>query len=161
MTNQELIEKYPWLRISNRWTGKYVEGTEGTELDLMPSGWRKAFGEKMCEEINDELMTWPQEDREKFRITDIKEKWAHLCFYTNLVSHHLVQITDKYSLISRLTCIHCGGPARWITKGWYMPYCQECAEEQMQHVNSAYSTSSDWDAEFIDIDRFYGENSNE
>lgn len=155
MTDQELIEKYPWLRISNRWTGEYVESAEGTELDLMPSGWRKAFGEKMCEEINDELMTWPQEDREKFRITDIKEKWAHLCFYTNFVSHHLVQITDKYSLISRLTCIHCGKPARWITRGWYMPYCQECAEEQMQHVNSVYSTPTDWDAEFIDINEYY------
>lgn len=155
MTNQELIEKYPWLRITNRWTGEYIENAEGTELDLMPPGWRKAFGEKMCEEINDELMTWPQEDREKFRITDIKEKWAHLCFYTNFVSHHLVQIIDKYSLISRLTCIYCGRPARWITRGWYMPFCQECAEEQMQHINSSYSTQTDWGAEFVDIDEYY------
>lgn len=155
MTDRELIEKYPWLRISNRWTGEYVEGAEGTELDLMPSGWRKTFGEKMCEEINDELMTWPQEDKEKFRITDIKEKWAHLCFYTNFTSPHLNQIIGKYSLISRLTCIHCGGPARWITRGWYMPYCQECAEEQMQHINNSYSTQTDWGAEFIDIDEYY------
>ena len=119
----------------------------------MPSGWRKAFGEKMCEEINDELMTWPQEDREKFRITDIKEKWAHLCFYTNLISHHLVQITDKYSLISRLTCIHCGGPARWITRGWYMPVCDKCAREA--YDNNMWKADFKFEDEYVDIDEFY------
>lgn len=155
MTDQELIKKYPWLRITNRWTGEYVEGAKGTELDLMPKGWREAFGEQMCEEIDSELMTWPQEEREKFRITDIKEKWASLRFYTNLVSPDLNKIIEKYSLISRLTCILCGKPAQWITRGWYMPFCQECAEEQMQHINNSYSTKTDWDMEFIDIDEYY------
>ena len=155
MTDQELIEKYPWLRISSRLTGEYVEGAEGTELDFMPYGWRAAFGEKMCEEINDELMTWPQESREKFRIVEIKEKWAHLCFYTNITSPDLEQIINKYSLISRLTCMYCGGPARWIARGWYEPICQECAEEHMQHINSSYSEQTKWDAEFIDIDEYY------
>ena len=155
MTNKELCERYPWLRISNRWTGEYVEGAEGTELDLMPKGWRKAFGEQMCEEVNNELMTWLQEDRKRFRITDIKEKWAHLCFYTNLTSPHLNQIIGKYSLISRFTCINCGEPAHWITRGWYMPYCQECADEQMQHINNSYSAQTDWGAEFVDIDEYY------
>ena len=109
----------------------------------------------MCEEVNNELMTWLQEDRKRFRITDIKEKWAHLCFYTNLISPHLNQIIGKYSLISRFTCIHCGKPARWITRGWYMPYCQECADEQMQHINNSYSAQTDWGAEFVDIDEYY------
>ena len=155
MTNRELIERYPWLQVSNRWTGEYIEDYDGTELDLMPPGWRAAFGEQMCAEIHQELMTWPREQRKKFRITDIKEKWAHLCFYTNLISPGLMEITNKYTNLSKTTCIHCGKSARWITRGWYMPYCQECAEEQMQHINNSYSAQTDWDAEFIDIDEFY------
>lgn len=153
MENQQLIKKYPWLRITNRWTGEYVEGAKGTELDLMPSGWRKAFGEKMCEEINDELITWPQEDKEKFRVIDIKEKWAHLCFYTNLTSPHLNQIIGKYSLISRLTCIYCGGPARWITRGWYMPICDECAREA--YNNNTWKPDFKFEDEYMDIDEYY------
>lgn len=177
MTNKELIEKYPWLTPSNRWSGKWItdcagpDGEEGywpgnpeehpdynydyTELDNMPEGWRRAFGEEMCEEINTELMTWPQENREKFRILDIKEKWAELRFYTNFSTPRLHEIIGKYTTRSRFICILCGRPARWITRGWYMPFCQNCAEEQMQHINSSYSAQTDWDAEFIDIDKYY------
>lgn len=155
MTNQELIEKYPWLRINNRWTNEYIDGAEGTELDLMPDGWRKAFGEQMCEEINTELLTWPQEEREKFRIIDIKEKWASLRFYTNLVTPNLNKIIQKYTLLSRFTCIYCGKPALWISRGWYMPFCQKCADEQYYHVNNSYSAQTEWDAEFIHIDEYY------
>lgn len=96
MTNKELIEAYLWLTPSNRWSGKRItdctgpNGEEGfwpsnpqkhpsynyeyTELDDMPEGWRHAFGEEMCEELNDEIMTWPQQVQENFRITQIKEK---------------------------------------------------------------------------------------
>lgn len=119
----------------------------------MPNGWRKTFGEKMCEEINDELMIWPQEDREKFRVIDIKEKWAHLCFYTNFTSSHLNQIIGKYSLISRLTCIHYGGPARWITRGWYMPVCDECAQEA--YDNNTWKPDFKFEDEYMDIDEYY------
>ena len=47
MTKQELIERYPFLRVRNVWTGELVESNdEFTELDFIPEGWRKAFGLK-------------------------------------------------------------------------------------------------------------------
>lgn len=45
--NKQLVEKYPFLLPRNRWTGKVQEDYDYsyTELDGMPDGWRKAFGE--------------------------------------------------------------------------------------------------------------------
>ena len=57
MTNEELLERYPFLRPRNRWTGELMNQDEKedeelwTELDDMPIGWRIAFGEQMCEEL--------------------------------------------------------------------------------------------------------------
>lgn len=57
-SNQKLIERFPFLIPRNRWTGKVPEDYDYsyTELDSMPDGWRKAFGEQMCEDIRDELV---------------------------------------------------------------------------------------------------------
>ena len=49
-SNHKLIERFPFLIPRNRWTGKVPEDYDYsyTELDSMPDGWRKAFGEQMC-----------------------------------------------------------------------------------------------------------------
>ena len=89
MTNKELLDKYPWLTPSNRFSGKLITDCAGpdgetgywpgapdehpdynyeyTELDNMPKGWRAAFGMDMCEELNDEILTWPEEAQKDFR----------------------------------------------------------------------------------------------
>ena len=56
-SNQKLIERFPFLMPRNRWTGEVPEDYDYsyTELDSMPDGWRKAFGEQMCEDIREEL----------------------------------------------------------------------------------------------------------
>ena len=45
--NKQLCEKYPFLLPRNRWTGLVHPDYDYsyTELDAMPTGWRKAFGE--------------------------------------------------------------------------------------------------------------------
>lgn len=173
MTNKELIEKYPWLTPSNRFSGKWItdcigeDGEEGfwpgeptkhpeynyefTELDMMPDGWRKQFGEQMCEEIQQELMTWTPDKYKNFRIFDIKEKYGELRFYVNMESIKLHKIIRKYMDLSRKTCIVCGEPACWMSKGWISPYCKECAEEEYNHHNNLYSEQSDWYEYYTEI----------
>ena len=155
MTNQELIDKYPWLRVSNRWTGKFVEDADWTELDDMPHGWRIAFGEEMCEELNQEIVTWPLSAQENFRITQIKEKYGHLCFYTNGESKRFREIVGKYTIKSKTTCIYCGKPAHWISRGWISPLCDDCAHENFEHLNGSYSAQTPWEEEYIDIKEYY------
>lgn len=57
-SNQKLIERFPFLMPRNRWAGEVPEDYDYsyTELDSMPDGWRKAFGEQMCEDIREELV---------------------------------------------------------------------------------------------------------
>ena len=79
--NKELIKKYPWLLPHNRWTDKVSDDYDYsyTELDAMPDGWRKSFGEEMCEEIQKELEKCNAV--EGYRILQIKEKYAMLRWY--------------------------------------------------------------------------------
>ena len=79
--NKELIAKYPWLLPHNRFSDKIADDYDYsyTELDAMPDGWRKAFGEQMCEEIQKELEKFDYVD--KYRILQIKEKFGFLHWY--------------------------------------------------------------------------------
>jgi len=99
--NKMLIKKYPWLEPRNRWSGKKISdcanGEKGywpgnpdelpewdwshTELDDMPDGWRVAFGDQLCEEIQKELEKFDYVD--KYMITQIKEKYGYLHWYDN------------------------------------------------------------------------------
>lgn len=98
--NKALLEKYPWLTPTNRWTGKKITDCMNgkqkgfwlndsdkypeydytyTELDDMPDGWRIAFGDQMCEEIHQELVKF--NFLNEYRIVQIKEKYG--CYDDN------------------------------------------------------------------------------
>ena len=129
MNNIELIEKYPFLKIENN--DSAVENLEemSTKLDWMPNGWRKKFGEKMCQEIS-EALTNNGVALEEYYILDIKEKFGALRWYdanSGDAYNEVNNIIDKYEAISERTCICCGEPATKISLGWISPYCDSCA----------------------------------
>ena len=124
----KLIERFPFLIPRNRWTGKVPEDYDYsyTELDSMPDGWRKAFGEQMCEDIREELVR--AEYLDQYRITQIKEKYGTLCWYDfGCTERMLRDIIPKYEHLSARTCIRCGNPATKVSTGWISPYCDTCA----------------------------------
>lgn len=129
--NKQLIAKYPWLLPRNRWTGEVVEDYDYsyTELDDMPDGWRAAFGEQMCEEIQQALNMMESDIADTFRIMQIKEKYGSLCFYTNWLTDQIREIIYKYEKLSAHICISCGAPATKMSTGWISPYCDKCAEK--------------------------------
>ena len=129
--NKQLIAKYPWLLPRNRWTGEVIEDYDYsyTELDDMPDGWRAAFGEQMCEEIQQELNMMEPYQAADFRIVQIKEKYGMLCYYTNWTTKEIDAIINKYEKLSEHTCISCGAPATKISIGWISPWCDKCAEK--------------------------------
>lgn len=151
MTNKELCDRYPFLIPFNRFSGMRLtdpqaqEGGfwpcspesipdpydyESTELDDMPVGWRKAFGEQMCEEIRNALLECGGEEAlDKYRVTQIKEKYGYLQWYDSNGFREVDKIIRKYERISRFTCINCGEPATKISLGWISPYCDKCAKE--------------------------------
>lgn len=143
--NKVLIERFPFLMPRNRWTDKIPEDFDYsyTELDAMPDGWRKAFGEQMCEEIRAELVRVNYLD--KYRITQIKEKYGSLRWYDlGCTERILHEIIPKYESLSVRTCIQCGKPATKISTGWISPYCDVCAEKIRRYE------------QFVPIDVFLG-----
>ena len=127
--NKELIERFPFLMPHNRWTDKVPQdfGYSYTELDAMPDGWRKAFGEQMCEEIREELVR--VDYLQKYRITQIKEKYGTLRWYDfGCTERMLREIIPKYEHLSARICIRCGNPATKVSTGWISPYCDACAD---------------------------------
>lgn len=145
--NKKLCKRFPFLIPTNEWSGKRItdccgpDGEEGywpgspdhhpdydweyTKLDDMPEGWRKAFGEQMCEEIMQELVEHNCVD--KYRVTQIKEKYGELrwCDFGG-TDKIFREIIPKYEELSKRTCINCGAPATRISTGWISPWCDQC-----------------------------------
>ena len=62
----------------------------------------------------------------QYRITQIKEKFGGLRWYDNGAPRELYDIINKYEDLSYRTCIVCGRPAKYISRGWISPYCEDC-----------------------------------
>ena len=131
--NKELIEQYPFLQPRNVWTDEIPEDFDYnyTRLDEIPDGWREAFGIELCEELRGVL----EETNylEKFRFSQIKEKYGRLCLYNFGAPEEVYSVIRKYCNLSERTCICCGKPATMMTTDWITPRCDACAtgEEAM------------------------------
>ena len=122
--NKELIEEYPFLKLKYNLDDMLTY----TWLDDMPIGWRIAFGEQLCKEIKEELIK--NNELDSYKIIQIKEKFGGLRWYDNSGLPGMQFIIAKYEALSEKTCINCGKPANWISKGWISPYCDDCATKQ-------------------------------
>ena len=135
LKNWILINKYPFLipKYWNKDTMSYEVRKDydytWTELDEMPDGWRKAFGEMMCEEIKEELVRCNCLD--EYMIAQIKEKFGQLRWYDNgtPIGCNVSQIIDKYSVLSENICLICGKPDVPMTgtlPSYISPLCETC-----------------------------------
>lgn len=131
MLNKSLIKKYPWLYPRSEWSGERVENYDytWTELDVMPNGWREAFGELLCEEIQEELEKYNFVD--EYSIAQIKEKFGGLRWYDNGVPSEckIHEIIENYSVCSEYICIFCGELDVPCTDGWITPVCKNCIKK--------------------------------
>ena len=125
--NKRLVEEYPFLMPHNRFTDEIPDDYDYTytELDDMPDGWRKAFGEQMCAEIKEALGP----DVDDYRVIQIKEKYGQLRWYGMNSNEKVFEIIDKYSKLSEHTCVSCGAPATKVSLGWICPWCDTCASK--------------------------------
>lgn len=126
--NKLLVKKYPFLYLKNSYS-VFTDKNEyfSTWLDDMPSGWRIAFGELLCEDIKNELIKFDYLDR--YQIVQIKEKFGGLRWYDNGVPKgcKVHDILEAYSLISENICMDCGEINVPMTTGsWMYPSCKNC-----------------------------------
>ena len=145
--NKKLVEKYPFLLFA--YDPMFDEDIpeeriyEFTWLDDIDPGWQKAFGEDFCDEL---LQALKDDDfLDEFQFLQIKEKYGSLRIYYNghpVGKTSTRDVIAKYEELSRYICGHCGKPARYITKGWIYPLCEDCISK----VQGGY----------VPIEEFYG-----
>ena len=132
-----LIKRFPWLKCENN--NSYYN----TFLDDMPPGWYLAFGIKMCEEIQAILEKYDVVD--KYSIVQVKEKYGSLRWYSDAPTECYKEIQDivyKYDRLSSETCCECGKPAKWESRGWICPYCDDCRNKIIaKGANESYFVS--------------------
>lgn len=119
--NEDLVRKYPFIADPDDPDGY-------TWLDGMPDGWLKAFGEKMCEELRDALVSDGM--LERYRVFQVKEKFGGLRWYDSGGTGKTEKIIEKYVKLSYRTCVNCGDPAEYMSTGYILPFCGRCAREE-------------------------------
>lgn len=129
MTQEEikkLIERYPYLLPRNLWTDKVPEDYDYTYIrgiGEIPNGWEKLFLQ-MCEDIRQPLIDAGYLD--KFRFTQIKEKWNRMECYHFGAPEKVYDIITKYSVIAGYVCTRCGKLATCETQGYIQSFCDDC-----------------------------------
>ncbi len=109
--------------------------TSYTLLDCMPIGWRKAFGMEMCKDIKQALLdNYGRKALKAYRVIDIKEKFGGLRWYDNAAPEAVRAIIDYYEEKSYKICINCGKTAKYVSKGWISPYCEDCAINKDRYI---------------------------
>lgn len=136
--NRALIGKHPYLMPRNRMTGETDPDYDfsWTEMDLMPDGWRIAFGDELLEKLT--AMLREHGALKQYRIADIKEKYGSLRWYDFGAPAEVTGMLTEYSKASARICGKCGKPAQWISKGWIAPYCDTCARQSRRPYPEAF-----------------------
>lgn len=137
LNNKRKLRKYKILKwIDENIFDKIFFLPTSTELNALEPGWRKKFGIDICKEIKQSLLKHGgRKALKSYRILQIKEKFGGLRWYDNGGNEEIFRsIIPKYEKLSFQTCIHCGKPAEYISKGWISPYCEDCAKDKSKYV---------------------------
>ena len=122
--NKYWISKYPFLEM--KYDDCYPDDENGCWLDCLPTGWVKAFGKEMCDDLMEALGEYANE----WQIIELKEKYAEMRLYHSGVPKDIYDkvesIIDKYSEKSYYTCAQCGAEATQYSRGWMQPFCSLC-----------------------------------
>lgn len=115
--------KYPFLK-----SGGAINNKNFFQISCwyycIPKGWRKAFGKTLCDELKEVLKR--HGILKTYVITTVKEKFGELVIYDDCAPEEVHDIIMKYEYISAHTCIICGRRAKYVTRGWIEPYCEDC-----------------------------------
>lgn len=127
---EDLIFSYPYLLPRNVWTDEKVEGYDYEYIRgerELPEGWFPLFLQ-MCDDISYPLIE--AEYLNKFRFSQIKEKYNSMRCYTFGAPKKVHDIIQKYEVMSSYVCTKCGKPATQEAQGWFMSVCDDCYKEK-------------------------------
>lgn len=161
--NKKLVEKYPYLLPRNVWTDEVAEDYDysyirGVEI---PVGWVRLFL-LYCKNLRPILEKANYLD--KYRFSQVKEKYAGLCIYDFGNTEEGFQLATIYRHLSYYVCFDCGG---WATKttvrGYIEQFCDKCVEkhfkpevlEELEAVSKEDAKTYKYSRSSADGEKFY------
>lgn len=124
--NYRLCKKYPFMTC---YFNKF-QGYKWIPYNDMPTGWQKAFGIQMLDEIKATLIKHKMPLRTSIIWEQIKSKYGGLRLYAT-APKCVQDILAKYEVLSYGYCEFCGAPARYMTHGWIAYLCEDCFEKDL------------------------------
>jgi len=97
-------------------------------FETMP-GWNDIIYD-MSIKLEALIMALPENERQYYRATQIKEKYGTLRAYMSAETDEMQVVIDEAEEKSAVTCEYCGQPGILRTKGWHFTLCDECNKER-------------------------------
>lgn len=140
---KKLIDLYPYLQPRNLWTGKVSEDYDYSYIrgeHELPEGWLRLFF-LYCKNLRPILVE--TELLNKFGFSQLKEKYGRMCLYNFGIPRKggADILTMMYESYSQDICHVCGKPARYDSKGWIEPWCEECIHRCPYQYSKIYKRS--------------------
>lgn len=104
------------------------------EFDMLPIGWKKAFGKELLRELKYQLKE--ENLLYKYRIKSIQNRNGYLVINSIIQTNGIHEILSKYYFLSKNICIECGKKAEVYTNINCNPFCMSCAKKN----NLQYTT---------------------
>lgn len=99
-------------------------------LEELPTGWRKAFGNQLADDVI--ALTKKYNFENEYEVLQIKEKFGGLRWYEGCVPQEMYaehnDLIQKYEEMSYHTCVICGNAAEIPKKIYDQPVCDECRD---------------------------------
>lgn len=150
------ITQYPYLVDKDPFT--YAELGE-TWLDSVPKGWQQVFFSTL-DEIN-EILGKSRVPLAALLFHQVKEKFGRLVIYWGLNTDEFKVPDGIYERIDTLItalenttgmlCHACGKQAEFLSTGWVLPYCRECAEQWTKESNERHGSNYAVENDFTTI----------
>jgi hypothetical protein len=127
---KELIKVYPYLMPRNVWTDEIASDYNYDHIRgefELPPGWERLFL-LYCMHLKPILVKHNYVD--KFRFTQIKEKYGRLRMYDNGSPTEGHNLESVFGAMSGCICEYCGKKAAYETHGWIEVLCKEHITKQ-------------------------------
>lgn len=134
LQNKIITKKYPFFLPYNVWTDTLDKNYDYsyTYLDSIPTGW-KNIALKCARALTKLYKKRGYSDylKNKYRISQLKEKFGEMRWYDfgapkEIYDEHLA-IIRKWEDRSAYICCNCGRKAKYLSKGYILPFCDRCA----------------------------------
>ncbi len=132
LTADEVADDQAWR---DRLSGLYghLGGQSGHLAFECSGGWRHLL-EDLLRDID---ATLTEDDREAFQVTQVKEKYGTLRFYTGAFSDDIERLVEVAERRSAMTCEVCGEPGRVQGKGWVSCRCTQHDDDARRREREA------------------------